>query len=241
MGKYSWSFGGNAAPRFYVYLDDAASTLTSVRMDEPATVVDVQPVSATDSARSTSMTAYRSLFGHAFRVRVTFERFRDEDGGRERKLRAMINHLMRGGWVAFSHDHDRTWGSSIAAGPAASTISVTTTGNEFAAFSGSAAIGADDHVLLQSPNPYGKVEHCKVSTYTAGTGTLAFATGAAVQLDHENNTLIRWAGFFPRLVLDPDVAPEPDRMLFDEYRNTWTLDLPLMTQPDLEHAAISQG
>lgn len=230
-------YGPGADPRFYFYPDDAGTTLFTLSMGEPFTTIDVQPIGSMDARASNSWAAKRKLYGHAFSVRLTCERFKDTGGSREAYLRGMINHLLRGGWVAFSHDHARTFGAAASVAPGNGDATIGTGGNLFTAFSASAAIGLGDHIVAQSPNPDGKAEKLRVTTYTPGTGAIGLA--ANVMLDHSAITLVRWEYFFPRLVLDP--RANADRLLFDEYHNVWTLDLPLITQPDLEHDFIDQG
>lgn len=232
MGSYS----PGDDPRFYFYPDDAGTSLFTLDMAEPFTVLDPQPVGSMDANTSNSWAAYRQLHGHAFSVRLVSERFKDAGGVRERKLRAMINHLMRGGWVAFSHDHARTFGAAASTAPGDGDALIGTGGNLFTAFNASGSISASDQLVVQSPNPEGKAEQVQVATYTSGTGAITLSD--TILLDHSATTFVRWKYFFPRLVLDP--RANVDRLLSDEYHNTWTLDLPLLTQPDLEHAFIDQ-
>lgn len=229
-------------PRFYFYPDDAGSNLRTLTWNEPFTVLDPQPVVVADSAAAIGRQLYRTAYGQCFAVRIVCERFQDEtDGDRERKLRAMFSHLERGGWVAFSYDHARTWASRASTTPGNGDASIVTPGNLFTGFSASAALGTDDHVILQSPSYTAKWEKCAINGVTtpAGTETLGLSAANVVALDHVADTLVRWEGFFPRLVLPPGGTTQG--ALTDEYRNTWTLDLTLWTQPDLEHAAIAAG
>lgn len=236
MGSYQLGVD----PRFYIYPDDAGTELRTLAMNEPCTVLDVQPVVAADSAAALGRQVYRTAYAHCFAVRIVFERFHDEaDGERERKLRLMLSHLARGGWVAFSHDHARTWATRCTTAPGNGDLSLATAGQLFSGLSGSAAIGQYDHLIVQSPATYAKWEKVEVSTFTLGTGAITLSAANVIGLDHFDDTLVRWEGFFPRLVLPP--GADVSRALVDEYRNTWTLDLTLWTQPDLEHEAIAAG
>lgn len=233
------SYGLGDYPRFYFYPDDAGSALTTISIEEPVTVLDVQPVVAADSAAALGRQVYRTAYAHCFAVRIVIERFQDADGTRERKLRALMSHLERGDWVAFSHDHDRTWASRASTTPGNGDTSLVTVDNLFTAFSASAALAQSDHVIVQSPGTYAKWEKVAIDSVTAGAPpavTLGLTAANAIILDHVADTLVRWEGFFPRLVLPPGGTTQG--ALVDEYRNTWTLDLTLWTQPDSEHLAI---
>lgn len=225
-------------PRFYFYPDDAGSALTTITWGEPLTTLDPQPIAVADAAAAIGRQVYRTTFAHAFEVRLVAERFHDAQGDRERAIRAMLSHLDRGGWIAFSHDHARTWASRATTTPGNGDTSIATAGNLFTALSASAALGQYDHVIAQSPAERSKWEKCAIASVSVGPPmTLNLQASTAVQLDHHADTLVRWEGFFPRLVLPPGVSAQG--ALVDEYRNTWTLDLTLWTQPDLEHAAIA--
>lgn len=224
-------------PRFYFYPDDAGSNLRTITLSEPITTLDVQAIYKSDAKESIGYQTYRKTYGMAQAVRIVMERFADDDGVRERQLQSLLNHLARGGWVAFSHDHSRTWASRATITPGNGDANITTAGNLFTALSASANISQYDHLVVQSPNPTAKREKVEVSSFTPGTGVITLPASSVVAFDHTADTLVRWEGFLPRLVL-----PEGGSVtgaLTDEYRNTWTLDLTLVTQPDLEHVAIA--
>ena len=234
MGSYAWG----TDPRIYAYMDDAGASLTTITWGEPFAVVDVQPRIHADAQVALGFGVSSSFYGHAWNVRIVAERFWDSDGARQAKVRALINHLQRGGWIAFSHDHARTFATRATTPPNPGDATIATAGNLFTALSASGTIGNADHLIVQSPNPYGYAEELAVSSFNSGTGAISLSASHPAKLDHTAYTLVRWAGFFPRLVLRPE-ARGSDRLLTDEYHNAWTLDLPLMTRPDLEHAAVA--
>ena len=223
-------------PRFY-YLPDGAN-LTRVTLDECLTELQVQPVTYGDAATSASGSVSAVTYGHAWRVRILLERFRDDADTRRRKLQALINHLQRGGYVGFSADHSRAWGANCSSAPGNGDTTVSVGANDFSSYSASGAVTAGDNIILQSPNPSGLVEMIRLASFT-GAGapyTMGLLGGTQVELDHVATTFARWEWFWPRLRLDPDARLA--NLLTSERQWVYTLDLPLVTDPVAEHGAI---
>lgn len=232
----SYLSGDDAA---FWWQPESAGPVRVLRFLQPATNCDEQPVVVSDAAAALDRRVYRSSFAHCLAVRISIERFQSAEGFEERRLRSMLAHLARGGSVAFSTDHDRAWASRATTTPAADDNTVATAGNLFSSLTGGvAAIGTDDHMVLQSPNPTLKWEKVRSTGYNTGTGVISLGSdaGSRVAWTHAADTLVRWAYFYPFLVLPPGASV--DGALTDEYHSSWTLDLTLWTQPDLEHAAI---
>lgn len=223
-------------PRFY-YLPDGTN-LTRVTLDESLSDLVVKPRTYGDSARSASQSVSRITYAHAWSVRIVLERFRDTTDSRRRSLQALINHLQRGGYVGFSADHSRAWGANCTTTPGNGDLTVAVGANDFSGYSASGVIGNGDNIILQSPNPTGKVEMIRALSLT-GAGspyTITLVASSQVELDHTATTFARWEWFWPRLRLDPD-AVDAD-LLTSERQWVWTLDLPLVTDPVAEHGAI---
>lgn len=227
MGSHSLG----TQPRFNWY--PQSGDLETLDLNEALTEFDAQQVYISDAAQSASHSVYRTAFSTAWQVRIVLERFHDTDGSREAKIRALLDHLERGGWVAFSTDHSRSWATRADAAPQRLDTTTATEGNRFAVFgSGTPLPSIGDHLIIQSPMPGGRIEQVRVQSYNAGTETVTYATGGKPVYDHTGDTLIRWRGFFPRLVLPPGATTVG--ALSAEYQYAWTLDLTLQTTPGLE-------
>lgn len=222
--------------RFY-YLPDGTN-LTTITVGEGISDCQVRPRTWGDSARSLSGSVSTISYGHGFSVRLLLERFYDAADTRRRAFQALINHLQRGNWIAFSADHAKTWAANCTTTPGNGDLTVAVGANDFSAYSASGVVGNGDNVILQSPNPTGKVEMIRALSLT-GAGspyTITLVASSQVELDHAATTMARWEYFFPRLRLDPDARGAD--LLTSENGWVWTLDLPLVSDPVAEHAAL---
>jgi len=181
-------------------------------------------------------------------VRLVLERFTDRD--LFRKFSAMINHLERGGVVAFGLDSSKAW--------AATTATYTQQGDmrvycgkviteKYHAASASVEPAATDEFVIESGPPTGKREYHLIHS-AVGSPTSAVvididsSTSSPTTMfrdDYPIGSRVRFSDFYPTLILDAGAVGTG--LLTHDHRISYTLDLPLVyvlpiDQPDVTEA-----
>lgn len=174
---------------------------------------------------------YSVGLGGKLRVKLRRERIQDE--AIIRKLRAVENHLQRGGHVMFAADQSRAFAAWIPAGTLAGQTSFNLTDNVFAphltAASVALAIASGDELVIESGNPSWRREQVRVSSFGAASVphyTYTLGTSAAVVYDRPDTdgVLVRHKHAYPALYL-PEGADAP--LISDEHDALWTFEAEL--------------
>lgn len=234
MGLY----GLLAAPAFY--WEDSAGTTNKLIWDgEAVSDFNPQTEALSDSAAALTGAVYRSTYGCRRRISLTMERFKNSDGSRERKLRAMLAHLDQGGWVAFTHDQQRVWAAASTGPVAVGTSSITTGGNAFTGLEATGMVSNGDHVIIRNPSPYSRWEKLETNAWTGGPPAVNWAPTipSPRRFSYSTGAVLCWEGFYPRLVL-PE-GRTTDGALVNSYWNTWDFRIELVEQADLIDAYIA--
>jgi hypothetical protein len=164
-------------------------------------------------------------------VRIVLERYTDRD--LFRRFNSMINHLERGGVVAFGLDSAKAWACRLdrEAGPNA--ISLTVGANEtttYHADSASASPSVGDELTIESSPPIAKREQHLVESVTA------LSPGFKISIDDSDvvdslydyfpaGSLVRHSDFFPTLILPQSGVGAMSNT--HDHRISYTLDLTL--------------
>jgi len=209
-------------PAFYYYSEPGAP-LTYLDLGRPISDVFMVPTRSRVDAIGGDGGCYHQLNGGG--ARVTIRRERLSDATTERSLRNMEDHLMRGGRVAFSWDHAKTWAGYGTGGLTRGDALCRTLGNAFTSWSSAGALAVGDEVVIESPNPEMKREINTVSAITSGQITL----GTAAAFTYVQRHFVRYRHFYPALYMPES---ELGRSILTGDRNlNWALDLRLAIDP----------
>ena len=166
-------------------------------------------------------------------VRITLERFTDRD--LFRRLTNMINHLERGGTVAFAADSEKIYGSHLSQklGIGHHHVNVNL-GNYYKAWHSDApdTLAAGDGFVVEDGLPRAARDQTRVSTIII-PGVDVGETDVRYNLDVRRRIMndyaagvhVRHEDFFPKLVLPQQAVGSP--LLTHDHRISYTLDLPL--------------
>lgn len=178
----------------------------------------------------------RELLRPWLEVRIVLERFTDRD--LFRKFTAMINHMERGGTVAFGLDSAKAWMVALTkdhaqgervihCGPILTTV--------YHSASSSVVVAVDDELVIESGPPLAKREYHTVNAVAvSGSGgasvrfDLSPSGSPTVKLrdDYPEGSRVRFSDFFPTLILPPEGVGSA--MLTHDHRISYTLDLNLV-------------
>jgi len=140
-------------------------------------------------------------------------------------LRALEDHLNRGGWISVTTDIDKAWAGYLQKSSKAAGVTVLRTlGNPF--WNQSATIAVNDVVSVFSPGPAGRYQESKVTTVTNQAN---ITVTPALHERHEGVTICRFEGFFPFMTLGP--GSDAVAILSSSHRHIWTLELNLLENP----------
>jgi hypothetical protein len=183
-------------------------------------------------SRAGDGSAHTSAWAGRTTVRVVRER--GLSAANVRELRAMEDHLLRGGLVGFSRDHAKTW-AGYCAGPTIRGASYyPTMGNAFAAWSASGTLASGDEVVAESAQPEGIHEIGVASSINSSGDVL---TSGTILYTRTTATMVRWRDFYPALRLADEQSGRP--ILTTEHRIAWTLDITLELCPEIIAAGTS--
>lgn len=162
-------------------------------------------------------------------VRITLDRFTDRL--LFRKFTAMINHLERGGSIAFGVDSAKVWAARTEMThyqDATTLIHGANVAGRWHATS-CTALATGDELVIESGPPLAKREYHRVdSVSTTSTGAGVINIGDSMNLfdEYRAGSLVRYSDFYPTLILPPGGVGSG--MLTHDHRITYTLDLTLV-------------
>lgn len=176
-------------------------------------------------------------------VRIVLDRFSDR--ALFRQFSAMINHLERGGVVAFGTDSAKCFSSSLYMSNNPGSLFYYTSYNEAALYhpSAPAILTEGDEMVIESPPPKAGREYLRYKSSTAtGSGykiqPMDEGTYNKYAKDfYPEGSRLRHSDFFPTLILPPGAVGS--QMLTHDHRITYTLDINLVLVAPRRH--ISQG
>lgn len=202
-----------------------ASTDTLETIDLLSDLSDVRPTPIWDQEVSRSFTGreYTLIFGFRHRIEVILSRFSSEALARD--LYSLETHLLGGGLCGVTESQPKAW-AGFARSPNQLERGVTkirTRGNVF--YNRSAALAADDPVVVQAGPPLYEVEHHTVSSVDATGRVITLSDGLRYDLSDAAWVLLRHRGFWPVMRIPADARTEP--ILTHDHRITYTLELVL--------------
>lgn len=208
-------------PAFYWY-PVAGGTLEILSLEDRLQDLNaVQTVEREDSVGWNGV-QFGALQQEALEVRIVWERFGSSSPGsnnKERRLQSMMNHLLRGMPVGFTRDTDKCVAYKLASSPSrGATTGTLTTRQLFYAWNTSAALAADDEIVLESAAREAKREWKTVDGIAGSTLTY----DDTVFNTFTGTTFIRYRDFWPCLFL-----PRQEADVESHQRRSWTLDLTL--------------
>ena len=210
-----------STPRFYYYPDPSGS-LEALDLGEEVTTIQETPLMQAEDAYGGDGKFFRSVLLTGYRVRITLERFgQPGTSSLERDLMTMQSHLQRGGLVGFSRDHAKTWGTLAASPCMRGDTILYHSGQGFAPWSPSAALAADDELIVE--DTAGQRDY----TYLLGApNTNALPLASGLKHSYGSTTpLLRWRDFYPVLYLPSSQLGRS--FMSHDGRRTWTMDLTL--------------
>lgn len=152
------------------------------------------------------------------------------------EARTLVDHLLRGGSIGFALDTTKAFLCTPASPFIHGLSSVSVSSNALSAWEPSAALAADDRVVLASSNPERMREESTVASYSAGS----LGLDRTIRFQHSGLTAIRHWGFYPVLKLDPSAQPRDIDV--SERGFVWTLNLPLVeVVPEVEALIAGLG
>jgi hypothetical protein len=217
------------------FYPDPAGGVKQIDFNENATDLQEFPYRIRNTNVTMLGTPHHQNLGGRMRVRIILENF-PTSANLDQQLLSLGSHIQRGGTFAFSADHTKTWaGYGSTAKNSGSTV-FPTFGNAFNGYSGSAALAANDPVVIESENPEFNQEFRTVSSVTGGTITVS---NACYYPYIEYGWMLRYRNFFPALYIPQDVQDQYNGQPFLTYyyRLTATLEL----QAEVDMAILSVG
>jgi hypothetical protein len=188
---------------------------------------DLQVTPKRDVVDSFSLMGGRSreLLRPWVEVRVVLDRFTDRKLFRQ--LSAMINHLERGGSVAFGNDHQKIWMARterISQG-ATSVLHGSNVGGGY--YDGStpvlSTLSSPDEIVIETGAPLAKREYHTVSSASASQINLGESLDTFDS--YPTGSIVRYSDFYPTLIMPPNEVGGAH--LTHDHRITYTLDINL--------------
>lgn len=243
---FSWKPHTQFAERIEINIPEALSDL------------QVTPIRDVADALTYCGRYRRTTLRPSVKVRILLERFTDRDLFRQ--LTNMINHLERGGVVAFGVDDAKCWGAT-SSGPItyAGTTRLDTGPNLYKNFAdassslntltGSTSAPYGDEIIIESPAPQAFREYhalYSVASRTTGDGIASTidldamgssVTGQRTRMDIDDPVHIRYSDFWPYCFLP--AGNVGGALLVHDHRIAYTLDLELeYIIPDLDEQDV---
>lgn len=212
-----------ANPAFY-YQPVAGGSWETVSLGEPLSDYWDEPLPDAEDAITTEGVPYRAWLGTRRRVHLTLERFGSPGkDALERDLVSMLAHLHRGGFVAFSVDHDKTWAALANSYPDRGDTSIPNAGNACTTWSTLGTLLVGDEVATESANPEGlyEVGVCDTPVFNP---IVNVPLVQAHRYTFTTTTMVRWRWFWPWLWMPKDAFRFP---IPADHRRTYTMDLTL--------------
>lgn len=130
-------------------------------------------------------------------VQLTIEKF--DDAVLYRRLKVLEGWLQRGGTCALADDAAKAVAGYLVTSPARGDTALTLGAQPWSTYNPSAALAADDEIVLETGQPVVRRELTKLSAVSGSS--LTISPGAILDYVDEPWVLARYRGFFPSLRL----------------------------------------
>lgn len=218
-------------PVFWWY-PEASAGVQEIDLSEGLTNLIVTPAIRREDAVGYDGNFATAIYGPTFAVTILLERFGGQSPGSnalERKLQAMVNHLRRGGVVAFSRVRSKSFCGSLSGTIGPGFSYAPTFGNAFSTWYAS-TLAAGDEVAVESGPARNRHEVHAVSSVAGGVVNLS----DTIVFEHGTGTAASWCryrDFFPVLYMPADRAADNSDPITHDARRSWTLRLELRFAP----------
>lgn len=222
---FSWFPHQRSTGTSYLEVIDLTEDLSDLQITPKRDVVDTFSL---HGGRS------RELLRPWLGVRITLDRFTDRQ--LFRAFSAMINHLERGGSIAFGVDSAKVWAARLNNRIDPLDTTAYFDGNVATAHHATLCetLVEGDEFVVESGPPLAKREYQLAGTVTT-TGSPV--TGGTIRIDtsmptptffdyYTEGAMIRYSDFYPTLILPPGAVGSA--MLTHDHRISYTLDLDLV-------------
>lgn len=190
----------------------------------------------------------RELLRPWLEVRLVLERFTDR--ALFRQFSAMINHLERGGIVAFGLDSSKAWAARTAIYTSQGDMRVyagSVLTKQYHADSLSVSVSNGDEFVIESGAPTGKREYQLVHSAVGSPTTpvvidldpSASSPSLMFRDDYPIGSQVRFSDFYPTLILPGDAVGSA--LLTHDHRISYTLDLPLVYVLPIDNPDVVGG
>lgn len=193
----------------FYWFPDASGTIETLELSQTlkTDITELQEGEAGIVAGSitASGTHYRLLLGMQYPISIRIDKVSFNSEATRRKLRNMLNHLNRGGYVGFAGDTDKAWGSFVAippGGPARGATSIVGLQRQ-AWYSATASLASGDPIVIETGAPAHLVEETTTTATVANSATsIACASILTTVLAPCH---VRHRDFYPILLMTPEV------------------------------------
>lgn len=224
-----------SSPSFYPYFDDDGP-LVPIDLGEGLQECLEFPEPSRAVALSADGTPYSSMGGLTYRVNLELRLFGGAStSALERKLRALENHINRGGLVGFSDNAAKTWAAACVHSPRNGTTAFPTTGNAFTSW-GSGVVASGDEVVIESASPEFRRDVLEVSSLSGRN----LVTSEASRMSFSRHPMARYRRFWPVLFAHPSDGDRAVQVVQDN-RYAYSLIATLRYSPDLAYRVITGG
>lgn len=222
-----------SSPSWYPYYD-GDGPLVPVDLGEGLQECQEYPEPSRAVVLSADGTPYSSMAGLTYRVDLELRLFGGAStSALERKLRALENHLNRGGLAGFSDNAAKTWAAACVRSPRNGTTSFPTTGNAFTSW-GSGVVASGDEVVIESGSPEFRRDILEVSSLSGSR----LATSEASRMSFSRHPLVRYRRFWPVLFAHPSDGDRAVRVVQDN-RYAYSMIATLRYSPDLAYRLVT--
>ena len=248
-------------PFFTWYPHSQYSNQCFLSLGEDLSDLQVTPTRQVSDAITLSGRYQRTSFRASQRVRIVLERFTDRHMFRQ--LTNMVNHLERGGWVAFGNDDTKAWGAGMTLKRLQGSAAVTVGPNQFNDYSpntsssfvpvASTSSPYGDELVFETTSPGSQRDMHPTFSCTATSGTSdgsctfkidhssSAVTNSQLRMDYPVGAMVRVADFWPRLYMPAAGVGTP--IIAHDHRIAYTFDIVLQSHifdvmaPDLPPVA----
>ena len=209
----------------------AADDRRTIQLDEDLSDLQVKPGRTVYDLHGMHGGRSRSLTRAWIDVRIVLERFTDRRLAT--KFKNMVNHLERGGSIAFSLDNAKVWGSyttgKLFVGNLGVSVEKTNIYKAMAPTTAPDIIGpTDDYFCIEDQPPRAARDHLQVNASSPPVeydDRYTIFSTLQTQNDFTPGTHVRHEDFYPKLVLPQEQVG--GAMITHDHRISYTLDLNL--------------
>ncbi len=222
---------GNPTLYYYPTTSISAGTvglLEKVDFGEPISDIQITPLRRVADTVSLSGRASRTSYQSGIAVRITLERFTDDELARD--LYSFSSHAERGKSFGFARDSAK----AVAVVPSGSgwtrgSTNVTGSANIFRKWESAATLAANDIVHISGPSPRNNREEHKLDAWSMTTTRSTLTTDSALRYDHSYPAVLRHRDFFPVLYVPEAEVSRP--MLTHDHRISYTWECSAVLYP----------